>query len=53
MTYVHANGDNHQLGVEAYEGLVLCQTDLINKSDLDNAQEVPVEASVDDKDKDF
>jgi hypothetical protein len=53
VTYVHADGDNHQLCVEAYERLVLCETDLINKSDLDNAQEVPVEAGVDDEDEDL
>jgi hypothetical protein len=53
LTYIHADGDNHQLRVEAYEGLVLCQTDLVDKSDLDDAQEVPVEAGVDDEDKDL
>jgi hypothetical protein len=53
VTYVHADGNNHQLRIEAYERLVLCQTDLINKSDLDNAQEVPVETGVNDEDEDL
>jgi hypothetical protein len=53
VTYIHADGNNHQLCVEAYERLVFCETDLINQSDLDNAQEVPVETGVDDEDEDL
>lgn len=53
ITYVHGNGDDHELGVEGHERLVLCETDLINKPDLDDAQEVPVQGSVDDENKDL
>jgi len=48
-TYVHANWDYHQLRIEAYERLVLGKTDLFNKSNLHDAQEVPIETSVDDE----
>lgn len=51
MTYIHGNGDNHELCIEAYKRLVLGKTDLFDKSDLDNAQEIPVEAGIDDEDK--
>jgi len=50
-TYVHGDRDDHKLCIEAHERLVLGETDLINKSDLDNAQEIPVEASVHDEDE--
>lgn len=50
-TYVHGNGNNHKLCIEADERLVFGETNLINKSDLDYAQEIPIEAGVDDEDK--
>lgn len=50
-TYVHGYRDNHKLRIEAHERLVLCETNLINKPDLNNAQKVPVETSVDDEDE--
>lgn len=52
-TYVHANRNNHELCVEAHERLILGETDLLNKSDLHNAQEVPVQTSVDDENEYF
>lgn len=51
MTYVHCNGDNHEFYVEAHEWLVLCESDLVDKADLDDAEEVPVETGVDDEDQ--
>jgi hypothetical protein len=52
-TYVHGNGDDHELGVEGYERLVLGKADLVDKSDLDDAQEVPVQGSIDDENEDL
>ena len=52
-TYVHGDGDDHELSIEGHERLVLCETDLVNKPDLDDAQEVPVKGSVDDENEDL
>jgi hypothetical protein len=53
MTYVHSNRNNHKLRVEAHKRLVFCKTDLINKSDLDDTQEIPVKAGIHNKDEDL
>ena len=51
MTYVHGNGNDHEFCVEAHKRLVLGETDLFDESDLDNAQEVPIETGVDNEDE--
>jgi len=53
VTYVHEDGDNHELGVEADERLVLLQVVLLDKSLLDGSEEIPVQSGVDDKDDDL
>ena len=53
MTYVHENGDNHELGVETDERLVLLQVVLLDESLLDGSEEIPVQSGVDDEDDDL
>lgn len=53
MTYVHEDGDNHELGVEADEGLILLQVVLLDESLLDGSEEIPVQSGVDDEDDDL
>lgn len=39
---IHADGDDHELAVEAYKRRILGQTMLIHQADLDGSEEVPV-----------
>jgi hypothetical protein len=50
-THVHEDRDNHELGVEANERLILLQAMLFDESLLDSSKEVPVEASINEKDE--
>jgi hypothetical protein len=49
--YIHGDGDDHEFGVEAHEGLVFDETVLAQEASLDGAQKVPVETGVDDEDE--
>jgi hypothetical protein len=53
VTYIHGNGNNHELCVEADERLVLLQTMLLKKALLDSSEEVPVKSGVNQQDEDF
>jgi hypothetical protein len=48
VTYVHEDGDDHELGVKADKGLILFQVVLLDESLLDCSEEIPVESRVDD-----
>jgi hypothetical protein len=52
-TYIHQNGNNHELGVEADQRLILGQLVLLDQSLLDGSKEVPVETCIDQEDDDF
>lgn len=50
-TYIHGNGNNHELCVEADKRLILAQAVLPEQSLVDNSEKVPVEGGVDDEDE--
>lgn len=52
-TYIHSNGDDHELGVESDERLVLDQAMLLEKAVLHHFEEVPVEIGIDNENEDF
>jgi hypothetical protein len=52
-TYIHENGNNHKLGVEADQRLILGQLVLLDQSLLDGSEEVPVETCIDHEDDDL
>ena len=51
MTYIHADADDHQLGVKADQRRVLGQPMLLYEPDLHGPQEVPVQTCIDDQDQ--
>jgi hypothetical protein len=53
VTYVHENGDNHELGVKTDERFVLLQIMLLDESLLDSSEEIPVQSGVDNEDDDL
>lgn len=52
-THIHENGNNHKLGVEADQRLVLGQLVLLDQSLLDSSEEVPVETCINHEDDDL
>ena len=52
-TYVHEDGNDHELSVEANKRLVLLQIVLLDESLLDGSKEIPVQAGVNDEDDDL
>ncbi len=52
-TYIHADTDYHQLGVETNKWFVLLQAVLLNKSDLNSPEEIVVQCCVDQQDQNF
>jgi len=48
---VHEDRNYHELSVEANKRLILLEAMLLNESLLDGSKEVPIEASIDEKDE--
>jgi hypothetical protein len=52
-TYIHGDGDNHKLCVEAHKRGVFGKSMLLDEPFLDRGEEVPVQPCINGEDKDL
>jgi hypothetical protein len=52
-TYIHANRQHHELGIETYKWSVLGEAMLFDKPNLNRPQEIPIQSSINDQNEHF